>query len=665
MSSPVSLPIKLLPSNTRPIAYRVLSKKHGLNIQTDALNVLTTTLGEKFGAEWRGPKAQQFIEEIAKVWKQQERGLFIDGEGLQQVIREMTKETVLQEAPEPQKAQRSDTLVDAEPIPTVKDVVLNWTDYFRFITPDIQPNFVFDRVRKQFFLKPPAGPKIQNTLASSIAYFNSRYHIIRDRMSRDETYQKQSFSSIAALHSTLSKKEPTAEITLIKNLLGRDGQFFHLFGLLSKNINGNFTLEDSSDHIELNISQAAKEQISFFCPGMFVNLSGVYSAFGGSLNNNADEMSGVFYVSNVSHPTAERREVGLEHYGNIDFMGIHNESLKQTTGSGMVRIDKSLKKKLSALEKALVDHRLIFLGANCYLDDRKITSGLKKFFARLEEKLVEQQGTENQEQPLAIIMGGSFVSMPLTATNDTTLSITSSEEYKSNFDSFAELLGEFPMVVRTCKFVLVPGSNDPWQSSFSLGRSVVNSLPQGPIPKIFVTRLERLLPKGNLILGWNPMRINYISQEIVLFRDDLMNKLKRNNILFETDLEQERQLVEKENLQEEKQVGSIMASGEEYVSPKIKQARQLVKTILDQGSLQPFLKDLRIVNPAYLHVMRLEPLPTTLVMFDADFESFDVVYNGCRVVNISSVVNNKNSRKVNYAQYVPSAKRFDFKELFF
>lgn len=666
MTAPASLPVKLQPSNTRPIAYRILSKKHGLNIQTEALTVLTTAIGDKFGAEWRGPKAQNFIEEIAKTWKQQERGLFIDGPGLQQVIREISKDSSSSTAaPQPELAQRTDTLVDIEPVSTVKEVVLNWKDYFKFITPDDQPNFVFDRVRKQFSLKPAVGSKLRSSLESSTTYFSSRYHLLRDRISRDEAFQKQSFSSIAALHSNLTNKEPNADITLVKNLLGRDGQFFHLFGLLSKNINGNYVLEDSSDHIELNISQATREEMSFFSTGMFVNVAGVYSAFGGSLSNNADEISGVFYVSTISHPTAERRDVGLDHYGNLDFMGIHNESQKQSLGSGLVKIDRSLKKKLSALEKALTDHRLVFLGADCFLDDAKVMAGLKKFFSRLEDRLVEQQGTENQMTPLALILTGSFVSEPLTATNGPTSSISSSEEYKSHFDSFAELLSNFPMVIKTCKFVLIPGPNDPWQSTHSLGRSSVNSLPQMPIPKVFVTRLERLLPKEHFFLGWNPMRINYISQEIVLFRDDLMNKLKRNDIVFETDLEHERELVEKENLGENKNVENIVANGDGYVGPKTRQARQLVKTILDQGYLQPFLKDLRVVNPNYQHALRIEPLPTTLILMDSSYESFEVVYNGCRVVNIGSILSNKNSKKLNYAHYVPCAKSYEFKELFF
>ncbi|PVH17236.1 uncharacterized protein CXQ87_000120 [Candidozyma duobushaemuli] len=664
MSGPASLPVKLVPSNIRPIAYRILSKKHGLNIQTDALSVLTDVIGLRFGAEWRGPKAQQFMEEIAKSWKHQDRGLFIDGPGLQQVVNELSKEKSV-ERDEPKLASRSDTLMDIDaPAPAKKEVVINWTDYFSFITPDEQPNFEFDRVRKQFTPKPPVGSKLQSSLKAATNYFNQRYHLLVDRLSRHENFQKQSFSSLAAINSTLNNSDVKYDITLIKNVLGRDGSKFILFGLLSKNMNDNYILEDSTDHIELDFTHTHATEGSFYTPGMFLIVEGIYSASGGSMSNDASVISGRFHVSNVSHPPAERRDTSLKSYGYLDFMGILGGVSRSNGAIG--KIDKPLRKKLSSLEKALGGHKLIFLGANCFLDDKKIMTGLKKYFTKLEALLIDQQGSDDSELPLAIVMTGSFCSQPLTAANGSSTLVSNSENYKSNFDDFAALLANFPVIIKTCKFVLVPGPNDPWQSSYSLGRGSLTSIPQKSIPKVFVTRLERLLPKGNLIFGGNPMRINYISQEIVLYRDDLMNKLKRNDIIFQDQLQQlEDEEAEKENLQEGLDVKKIVGDQGPYLSSKIKQARQLVKTILDQGNLQPFLKDLKIVDPNYSHALRIEPLPTSLVLFDTRFESFEVTYNGCKVVNIGSLISNKNSKRLNYAEYYPSHKSYSFREQYF
>lgn len=664
MSAPASLPVKIVPSIIRPIAYRILSKKHGLNIQTDALSVLTDAIALKFGAEWKGPKCQQFLEEIAKLWKQQDRGIFIDGPGLTQVVKELSKDKEVPRAVEsfiePIKASKFDTISDAIAPPATDVTDLNWRDFFKFVTPDVQPKFVFDRVRKQFVPQPVAKSKLSNTLRLSTEYYNQRYYVGMDRLSRDENFKRSTFSSIAGVSTSM---HATSEITLIKNVLGRDGQKFTLFGLLSKNVNGNYILEDSSDYIELNIKQARKTPGSFYSTGMLLIIEGIYSASGGSMSNDANVISGCFHVSYLQHPQAERREASLDAYGHLDFLGVHSDPFTLARSSAMVKIDRPLRKRLTSLERSLVNHKLVMLGCNIYFDNFKIMAGLKKFFSLMEEMLEDQQD-QGEEGHTTIILPGSFVSTPLTLTNASLSLILSSENYKSYFDNFAEMLSGFPLVVNKCKFVLIPGPNDPWQSTFSLGRSSLDALPQTSIPRVFTTRLERLLPKGSLIYGWNTMRINYISQELVLFRDDIMNKFKRNDIIFQSDLDLENQALKLENAGKDTDVENIM-SDEVHLPTKIKMARQLVKTLLDQGDLQPFLKDLRVINTNYQRLIRIEPLPTTIMLFDSGFKSFEVTYNGCKVANIGGLIDNQNSRKLNYVEYSPASKKYTFNELFF
>lgn len=668
MENPTVLPVKLQPSNLRPIAYRILSKKHGLNIQTDALKLLTDTVSYKFGFDWKSTQSQQYLEEIAKIWKNQDRGIFIDGPGLKQVVKELSDKYTLQAKRNgsldsgAKKAERSDTIVDTnlnnETLYSDKPT-LDWQEYFKIINPDEQPNFKFDKHRKQFnLMSNSSSKKLSSNLGSSVEYFNNRYHLIFDRLSRNENFQKPSFSSISSINKSLGNSSKTNEITLIKNVLGRDGSKFILFGLLSTNANDDYILEDSTDYIELNLSQAYKTEGSFYCPGMFVIAEGIYSASGGSMSN-ANVIGGCFHVSNIGHPPAERREVSMENYGNLDFLGINNDNDAKDNDNHIVRINKSLKKKLHSLERSLVNHKLVILGCDCFLDDTRILDGLKKLFGKIENSLVEDESN----QPLAIILNGSFTSNPLIPTNSSIANISNTENYKNNFDNLSNILSNFPAIVEKVKIVLIPGINDPWQSSHSLGGSNLNVLPQRSIPKIFTNRLERLLPKGNLIAGWNPIRINYLSQEIVLMKDDIISKFKRNSIIFSNDLEMEnlRLMKEKEN------DGQIHAADintqEQHISHKIKQARKLVKTILDQGSLQPFLKDLRIVNSNYDFALRIEPLPTVLILNDANFPNFEVTYNGCKVINTGKLVGH--NRKLNIVEYFPSNKRFEFKEVYF
>lgn len=658
MEKRTALPISLQPSNLRPIAYRILSKKHGLNIQTDALQVLTETVGSKFGSEWKGSESLQFLEDIAKVWKIQDRGLFVDGTGLKAVIKELAyKDGGLVSF----KATRQDTLVDDPVNVEIGYDELKWNDFFRFINPDRQPNYVFDHQRKQFSLIHTPSSKLTFQTKNAVSYFNRRYHLIRDRLSRNSSFQKPSFSSISSIQKSVSNQ--INELTLIKNVLGRDGSKFLLFGLLSQDAEGNYILEDSSDYIILNLKQAYKSSDCFYCLGMFVIVEGIYSATT-NVSTNSNVISGCFYVNYLGHPPAERREVSLEAYGNLDFMGI-NRDIEDThiLSSHIFRINKNLRKKLLSMEKENVEHKLLILGSDCFLDNAKFMEGLKKLLTKIEDSIIEN----SNNAPLALVLMGSFTSRPLTPTDSSTSTISNSEDYKNGFDNLASILSKFKNIVLRTKIVLIPGPHDPWQALYSLGSSNLNILPQFPIPKIFLNRLEKLLPKGNLIIGWNPIRVNYLTQEIVVFKDNLYEKLKRNDIVFESDIQREVEKVEREKEKERISHGKIslddIDTNQPHVSYKTRQARKMVKALLDQGTLQPFLSNLKIINTACDYALRMEPLPSVVILSDSSFPNVSVTYNGCKFINITRAMGS--SRKITYAEYFTSAKQIDFLDLYF
>ncbi|KAI3406930.1 DPB2 [Candida oxycetoniae] len=662
-----TLPIKLQPSNLRPIVFRTLTKKHGLNINSEALAVLTDIIGQKFGFAWKSTQSQQFLEEIAKYWKLEDRGIFIDSNGLKHVIKDIYRK---EDAINMQKATRSDTIVDDDDnnSNSIEDEVeIQWEDYFKFISPNEQPPSRFDKTRKQFIVsirkeKLPILASLSLNARACVESKNNQYHLIMDRLSRNENFQKSSMTSISNL-SALAKDGVILhnEITLIKNMLGRDGQKFLLFGLLSKNSSGEFILEDSTDHIELNLSQALKNQSSFYCAGMFILVEGIYSASGGKSNQNQDYMGGCFYVSNIANPPAERRDKSLEAYGLVDFLGVHRHVVP-FNGDKTVKIPKQYKKKLVQIEKSLSNHKLIFLGSDLHFDSPRVIEGLRKFLHKLENSIIEDEGGSESMTPLALVLSGPFSSKPLASSNTSVTGVTNSEMFKSNFDQFTNLLGTFPNVVHTCKIVLVPGENDPWQSTHSLGSFRFNALPQASIPRVFVNRLEKLLPRGNLILAWNPTRINYLSQEIVIFKDNLMNRFKRNDLLLPHDLEMEKDPIEE--MGDKERIDQLIQRKDEHISNKIKQARKLVKALLDQGTLQPFENSLRSINLQYDYSLRIEPSPNVIILNDASFDNFEVTYQGCKVVNLTKAVA-EGARKFNYLEYYPSFKKFEFKNLYF
>lgn len=89
------------------------------------------------------------------------------------------------------------------------------------------------------------------------------------------------------------------------------------------------------------------------------------------------------------------------------------------------------------------------------------------------------------------------------------------------FASLATLLSSFETLLAVSHFLLIPGPTDPWSSA---------ALPRPALPAALLKPLLSKVP--NVTLGSNPCRIRWFSQEIVVFRDDLMGRMMRNAVRF-------------------------------------------------------------------------------------------------------------------------------------
>lgn len=124
------------------------------------------------------------------------------------------------------------------------------------------------------------------------------------------------------------------------------------------------------------------------------------------------------------------------------------------------------------------------------------------------------EGYSNAQVPLAFIFMGNFSSKAFT------YSAIQSAEYKDSFSALADLIAEFHNLATYSNFIFVPGSKDPWNG---------NTLPQRAIPPSFVTRMKQKVKNAKFTT--NPCRIRYCTQDIVIYREDLLNKLWRNTLL--------------------------------------------------------------------------------------------------------------------------------------
>ncbi|KAK9369778.1 DNA polymerase alpha/epsilon subunit B-domain-containing protein [Lipomyces kononenkoae] len=599
--SPAPLPIELQPFQVRPIAYRILSKKHGLNLKSSGLDLLATYIGRKYGRDWK-TKSEAFLDQMGRRWKEQDRGLFIDAELLHVVIREV----------ELRSASFTGSMTET-PVDVVEDPLDNFCpqEFFHIWDAFAQPRWTYNRTRKHF--EKASRPSLLPSAKHTVHTFSSRYYLLLHRLLRNEEFQPPSFhaSNAGSWHA----------ITLIKNLLGRHGKTFLILGLLVRGSNGNWWAEDPSGRLELELDSAVAGE-GYYVPGCILLFDGVYTR--------AEKLQ----VRAVHHPPAEFRSTSREAYGYLDFMGIGGIG---STPDG--RFDLAIERKMVAEEQRKSDAKIVALGGDLYLDDLRTLEALGKAFDILETNA-----------PLAIVMFGSFMSCPFYNSG-------ASSQYKDNFDQLAQLLSKYPSLCTSTTFIFVSGDNDPWGSTASAGGPML--WPQRSVPEIFTSQVRRTLKK--VIWASNPSRLCYFSQEIVILRDDLAGRLRRNNIRFksgplttsdkmDTSRDEDTQ-IDDEDLNTDAQP----LHEDETRLEENSDTEQIVRTILDQGHLSPWPSSLRPVVSEYEHVLSLPQLPHAMIICDPTASGYAHSYSGCHAMNPGRIVP-FDKRRVTWIEYYTATR---------
>ena len=402
-------------------------------------------------------------------------------------------------------------------------------------------------------------------------------------------------------------------------------------------------------------------------------------------------IGGKFVALSVGGPPCERRDVTLgmggsqgEHdssaggFGWVDFLGVGSE---RSIGSRMRALEKKIIGRGPSAAGVAGRSRIVVLG-EVNLDNPRTLQALRKILGHYASEI-------DSEMPMAFVLVGNFVTHPVMAGGGSGGSI----EYKEYFDALASLLSEFPNVLQAAAFVFVPGDNDPWASAFSAGAATV--LPRKPIPDLFTSRIKRAFAAANAeaadkspdadvdgeaVWTTNPARLSLFgpAQEIAIFRDDMSGRLRRSAIRFRA-AEQAQEKAEDEDedkggepsnslppaADDEMQLGSEsdglehthvdaaiaaasshapaaekagpLASGtardRDGSESDVLAARKLIKTLLDQGHLSPFPLAHRPVLWDYGAALQLYPLPSALVLVDAEAPPFAATYEGCHVMN--------------------------------
>lgn len=605
--------------------------------------------------------------------------------------------------------------------------------YLKVVSAFDQPRMIYSTSKKCF--EPMAGPpSLLPPIQHKIFMFRNRYYLVHQRLLRNESFQAPSFSTItrppSLMHSgsSVATLQQAYKITPISNLLGRSGSSHLLLGMLVHSAAGDLALSDLSGSVVLDLSVARPipEDGAWFCPGMIVLVEGTY-AEDGSHNSNLGSAGGVggqikghFVADTVAGPPAERRAmtIGASNgpdsnntnsittnvgagFGWIDFLGVGSE---KGIGPQMRRLQKRIYGSPSSTsllcgtadgregeeedqeedQQQPLRTKIAILG-ECNLDSPRTLEAIRAILASY---------STSADLPLSIVVMGNFVSAACMAGSTKG---GGSVEYKEHFDALASVLSEFPTLLSSTTLVFVPGDNDPWASSFSAGAACV--LPRQGIPEIFTSRIRRAIATANAegnsnsrrkdtgksctpsageaIWATNPARVSFFGplEEIVLFRDDMTSRFRRNAITFpktDDDEDDERGGDGEEEVADDAMGGcgdgginvDAQDSGQldhgldrhvheatchlpsaATIPPSTKPnsyslhaARKLIKTVLDQSHLAPFAPSIRPVFWDHASALSLYPLPTALVLADAETPAFAVTYEGCHVMNPGRVV---------------------------
>ncbi|XP_075387203.1 DNA polymerase epsilon subunit 2 isoform X2 [Tenrec ecaudatus] len=187
--------------------------------------------------------------------------------------------------------------------------------------------------------------------------------------------------------------------------------------------------------------------------------------------------------------------------------------------------------------------------------------------------------------------------------------------FSESLKTLADIICEYPTIHQSSRFVFVPGPEDPGFGSI---------LPRPPLAESITSEFKEKVPFS--VFTTNPCRIQYCTQEIIVFREDLVNKMCRNCVRFP--------------------------------SNNLDIPNHFIKTILSQGHLTPLPLCVCPVYWAYDYTLRVYPVPDLIVIADK-YDPFTMANTDCLCINPGSFPRSGFSFKVFY----PSSKTVEDSKL--
>ena len=424
------------------------------------------------------------------------------------------------------------------------------------------PRYLYNAERKKFIPGSKDLP-LFGTSKDKTAVFRERYDILLQRTMRHKFFSPPAPGVDPSITTPNKFKLKTVEHVLSSAITGDK---LVVLAMLAQIKEGRWYLEDPTGIVEVNVTETIFQK-GLFVETSFVLAEGIYDGE-------------FFIVSGIGFPPAECSADTRSYFGNINFFG-----------SPAVQVCAKSSEKMAMLERKHSNASIVFL-SDVFLDDPQVMEYLNILFSGYSEA-----------PPTAFIFMGNFSAAPYGAERN--------ENFKQSFVSLAEMIQLFPEIIEQSQFVFVPGPLDP-----GLG----NILPRPPIPGCLTKYFREHVP--NSIFTSNPCHLQFCTQEIVVFREDIISKLSRACI--------------------------------RVPRADVSMAEHLAKTLISQAHLCPLPLHSRPRYWTYDHALRLYPLPDLIVIGDK-YDSYAVNDQQCTVTNPGSFSRSGYEFKV----YLPGTKQLE------
>ncbi|XP_042224054.1 DNA polymerase epsilon subunit 2-like [Homarus americanus] len=422
------------------------------------------------------------------------------------------------------------------------------------------PKLMYNLERKKFVLAPTRARDLHGDASDKAALFRDRYTVVYQRTCNHDLFRQP----VVGMTDDDNKK---FGLTKVEFLMGSSSRLEEVvtLGLLTQLVEGQHHLEDDTGAVRLDLTNT-KFHTGLFTHNCFVLVDGWYE-------------DGLLHANAIGLPPPEAPSSTRALIGNINYFG----------GQGNVCAKNN--PRLQQIEQENKDAMFVVL-SDVWLDKIKVTEKLQTLF-----------NGYAQFPPTAFIFCGNFVSSCHGAQQ--------AHDLRQALGSLGTLIAGYPELMAHSRFIFVPGPNDP---------GPCNIYPRPTSPANITEEIKKAVPSAFFVS--NPCRLLFCTQEIVIFRENIVAKMCRNCVYFP-------------------------ANSDDIPA-------HFAKTLVSQGHLAALPLHVLPVYWGLDHCLSLHPTPDVIITADKG-DSFTTTHNQSIIMNPGSFAKTDFSFKV----YMPATRQVE------